>query len=61
MKTRTRAAAEQGRMANRGKPSVQPVEDVPGAPASGTAQAKAVIRAVREAGAPSKPRQGNED
>ena len=48
-------------MANRGKPSVQPVEDVPGAPASGTAQAKAVIRAVREAGAPSKPRQGNED
>jgi len=32
----------------------------PGAPASGTAQAKAMVRAVPEAGAPSKPRQRNE-
>jgi len=32
----------------------------PGAPASGTTQAKAMIHAVPEAGAPSKPRQWNE-
>jgi hypothetical protein len=33
----------------------------PGAPASGTVQAKAMVRVVPEAGAPSKPRQGNDD